>query len=247
MDKRGLSHIEVLLSFLIFMGFVIFSLYFFSPARTSTLVNSSLSYTLREIKENVTVEIESFSVSLELSAYEEDVFVKIDFSEVDGNKNSRIEDVNGIFVESEKEESSGYVRFRIGDVYNSDTGKGFAVFRFSEEYSEGSVTGAILVVEEEEYEIISSEKIEFLSEKKLRDLGDLYLENDQGYNGLISAFNLPERANFEFVIEFEDSGRNIVAERPRPPGVEVFSDLERVEILNINGEIEFADLIVRVW
>ena len=85
MTKRGLTHIEVLLSFLIFMGFVVFALYFFSPFQTSRLVDSSLDYAFREIIKNTTIEIETYSFWFDVSGYESEV-KKIRIENIDSSK-----------------------------------------------------------------------------------------------------------------------------------------------------------------
>ena len=64
MKKRGLSHIEVILSFIIFMGAVGFALYFFSPTNSSRLVDTSLYYVNREISENITVNLKTYSINV---------------------------------------------------------------------------------------------------------------------------------------------------------------------------------------
>ena len=89
MEKRGLSHIEVILSFFIFVSFVLFAIYFFSPSKTSRIVDSSLSYTLDEVKKNISVELESFSVILNSSTQGDDL-ASVEIKGVADNTDNKI-------------------------------------------------------------------------------------------------------------------------------------------------------------
>ena len=61
--------------------------------------------------------------------------------------------------------------------------------------------------------------------------------------------------NFGFKLDFDNGdGEDVIAGEVSgiPKGVEVFSRRERVEVLrkssgNSGGNIEFADLVVRIW
>ena len=60
--KRGISHIEVVLSFLIFAVAVGFALFFFSPANSTRLIETTLDYTFREISDRTGTTLEIYSV-----------------------------------------------------------------------------------------------------------------------------------------------------------------------------------------
>jgi len=66
--KRGISHIEMILSFVIFVSAVGLALYFFSPTDSSRLVESTLGYSLREIGQNTSVTLEGVSIGINHSA-----------------------------------------------------------------------------------------------------------------------------------------------------------------------------------
>lgn len=245
MNKRGISHIEVLLSFLIFIGFVIFALYFFSPIKTSRLIESSLSYAFREIKENASIDIETYSVKLPdtqpIDTTSREISVmSVEIKGVDSNKNVRVEDYSGIEVNSER--AGDIVNFELASFYQ-DQNIHLAIIKFSEDFDPSTQpqddktdTG---------YTIASSKTIRLISDKRITALANDYSSGEANYLKLKDSFNLPNGANFGFSLKFNDI--EIKAERVIPEGVEVFSDVERVEVLRSNGEIEFADLAVRVW
>ncbi len=245
MNERGISHIEVMLSFLIFIGFVVFAFYFFSPAQTSRIVESATSYAFREIIESTSTEVESYYVKMDVSDESSNSeFRKIKIPGIDNMKNVRAENKLGQFVEAWREGASDNINFKADSVHDGNPSEGFAIFRFSEDInpeSPGSGGGGQL--KDNEYSIISSDKIEFVSEKKIRALNASYYDD---YEKLKQQFNMPSSVNFEFSIVL-DSGEEIEAKRERPKGVEVFSNVRRIEVLREDGSVMFADLILRIW
>ena len=65
------------------------------------------------------------------------------------------------------------------------------------------------------------------------------------YFALKEQFNLPGRVNFGFSFEFDN--KTISSEREIPSGLDVFSKVDRVEVLRENGEVEYADFTIKVW
>ena len=242
LNKGGISHIEVMLSFLIFIGFVIFALYFFSPIQTSRLVESSLSYAFREVKINVSVELESYSVSLNLTSVIVDT-IAVNLSNSLVNANVRAENYLETVVPSMRDSNNpNIIYFEWADT-NYGSGKGFVIIKLSEDFEPYSGTVNSTAVDEDLYGIASSNTVKLISEKRILALKDLYIGD---YVSLKERFNLPGRVGFGFGLVFDENDK-IEAQEEVPKGVEVFSDSERVEVLRTNGNIEFADLIVEIW
>jgi len=238
MQKRGISHIEVILSFVIFVTAVGFALFFFSPFNSERLVESSLSYGFREISKNVSVSIETFGVLVNNSGDNlpnNGIGILIEGVNAGGNKNVR--------VEQDEQIVDSRIDGDIVSVANLEEGEIFLFLKIGEGYVSFSPEPEVQTVSEEFYEISSWETEEFISESRFDVLGEAYNSN---YDGLRDDFNLPRRAGFGFAIVFDD-GDKIEAYREVPEGLEVFSKNERVGVLRNNGEIEFADLIVKVW
>jgi len=245
MEKRGLSHIEVILSFFIFVSFVLFAIYFFSPSKTSRIVDSSLSYTLDEVKKNISVELESFSVILNSSTQGDDlasVEIKGVANELD-NKRVRVENSHGVDVNS-TETMGEIVQFEIkGGFYEGAETNGKAIVKFSEDFTSSDAPSGTTFAPVGSYRVVGGEKKKVLSEKKILLLNESYYNN---YDGLKKEFNLPGRTSFGFQIKL-DSGEIIEGKKNIPSSLEVFSRSERMEIIRINGRVEFADLTVKVW
>ena len=97
---------------------------------------------------------------------------------------------------------------------------------------------------EDYFELGTSEFREVISEKRIRELSEVYKTNYQTLKE--DDFNIPSRANFGFSLVFSENDF-IKAERNIPQGLEVFAESRRVEVLREDGMIDFADLIVSVW
>jgi len=234
MKKRGLSHIEAILSFVLFIGFLIFAFFFFSPfGGESRLLGSSMDYAFNEIEDNVTISLESYSVVISSSVGSGIIGVNI--STNIPNPEAKVEDSQGNVISSILSEEV---------VYFEKPGDNFAIVRFSEVFSQGGgSTGDIILTEGENYSISSSDKKDIASEKRFLELGAVY---SQSYFALKEHFNLPNRIDFGFILEFDDVS-GIVASREIPDDLEVISREKRIEVIREDGEIVFADLRILVW
>ena len=231
MLKRGTSHIEFVLAFVLFIGFLIFALMFFNPLDNARVLGSSLEYAFDEVSESLTSELNVFSVSLKnvdpaLNLIRIPVSNEEDF-------NVRVLDANNSELTSRYDFASGHV---IVDRENNN----FIYVLFSEDFNVGGASGGAVV---DTHEISSSDNRKVISEKKAVLLKGSYENN---YEVLKNQMNLPGRIDFSFQLTFND-GSSIIGQKNIPGGLEVESRRERVETIRENGGIEFADLIVKVW
>lgn len=242
MNKRGISHVEIMFSFLIFMGFVLFSLYFFSPFKTGRLIESSLEYGFREIKNYASIDIEIYSVVLNLQPMPAGEVIAIMLPNSLTNANVRAENYLGEAIPSRRDSSNSdifYIKFAEAD-YGG--GKGFASIKISNDFEPYLENVASAAVDEDLYKLASSNSEKVISEKKIIELRNSY--NDD-YEALKKNFNLPNKINFGFSIVFPVD--KVEALKETPKNQEIFSNNERVKVLRTNGGIEFADLIVKIW
>jgi len=227
-DKKGATHIETILAFVIFIGFLGFAFYFFSPFESNRTLDTTLEYVCTEIERNTSVELESYSVVID-EGFESIVRFGIS-SDLLG---VRVEDYDGVKLPA---------KYESGNVVVDRGSNSFLNVIFGEEFTNDEVSGGI-PLPAENYTISSSEKLEVFSESMLLGLSESY--NDD-YVGLGEAFNIPRRVDFDFRVAFDEGGE-VVAEREIPEGLEVTSKVERVEILRTSGEIVFSSLRVKVW
>jgi hypothetical protein len=233
MEKRGLSHVEAVLSFIIFISFLIFAFFFFSPFSGNRVLDSSLDYTFREIDASAKVRIESYSVKIN-TLLQDPLAIPID-TDIE-NPGVRVENNVGNKLDSGFDGSSVHFDSSIED---------FVVIRFSEAFVSGNVVDGN-PLSEDEYTISSSNSEKIFSEEKFLLLSNNY---HNGYEDLKEQFNLPGRVDFGFVLDF-GGGDLIEAVRFIPEELEVIAKQKRIEIIRTEengGGIEFADLIVRIW
>lgn len=249
--KRGISHVEMILSFIIFVAAVGFALYFFSPLNSTRLIESSLTYGFREISNNVSISIETFSVViineddvLEKPPHNNVIGIVINGTEKNENLNVRVENLSGNVLPSKI--GPGFSREKDTIYVGNISGLGdneFVFIKLSEDYEPHESPLGNPPIRPYLYEIASWDSDVVISEKRFLALQQSYLIN---YTGLKKEFNLPNRVNFGFSLVF--SGEDaIVAERTIPGGLEVFSEIKRVKVLREIGNIEFADLTFKVW
>ncbi|MFH1802632.1 MAG: hypothetical protein ABH864_04220 [archaeon] len=239
MEKRGISHIEVILAFVIFIAAVGFGLYFFNTGDSDRVVDATLTYAFREIEGNTTTSVEVYSVDLnKTSILPGTSVIALNFSGVEGM--SQAVNYSGNRLNSSRGGSDGELVFVFSEDWANEE---FLFVMFGEEFYDDSVSA----VEHNEtyYRIGSSEVRKLISEKRFVELNDSYYSN-YGELKKQENFNIPDRADFGFSLVFEE-GDAIVAEREIPDGFEVFSERKRVEVLRTNNEVVFADLIVKVW
>ncbi len=234
MRKRGSSHIEMILSFVIFMIAIGFAFYFFRPGDNSRLVESSFSYLFREIEKNASSEVLTYSIKINNGSFSDKV-IGFNVSGSSLDYHSKVFRTNGDEIESGK---NGEIVFA-----NSPEGWNYTDFVdlvLAEELNDSTYTGTI---NEDYYKISSSLKKDVLSEKKLRRLKIFYENN---YTKIKKQFNIPNRVNFIFDFRFSD-GSEINVEQNVPKNLEVLVQNKRLEMLRESGAIEFGELTIKVW
>jgi hypothetical protein len=233
MKKRGSSHTEMILAFIIFVAAVGLALFLFSPGSAGRDVNTYLTYSFTEIMRKTNVDLEVFSVNISGGLINENQ-IALEIPGVEGN--TRVSTYEGISLASYKAEVSDFVNIDKGS--NNWADIDFVYVYFSDDFDQGSEIVGFHNVSY--YKISTSYEKEVLSEKEFKTLVN---EHNTDYDALKEEFNLKIGIGFSLV--FEDG--EIVAENEIPTGLEVYSDSRRVEVLRESGEIVFADLNVWVW
>lgn len=241
MQKRGLSNIEFILSFVLFVGFVIAALYFFNPVRDVKVLESSKSYVIGELTRNTTIELDSYSVKImpaaDASRSTSEGVIAVNIPGIASAKNVRVEDYYGNKINSSRAGDNVY--------FNIETGKNtvnFTIIKFSEDFIAGNVSGRPLP-DARYYKIASSSTSNVMSEKRLRQMNDIYY-ND--YLLLKKQLGIPTEVDFAFELEFPN-GYKISATRDIPVRAEVFAENNIKEVLREDGTTEFANFMVKIW
>ncbi|MEK6800421.1 MAG: hypothetical protein AABY05_00660 [Nanoarchaeota archaeon] len=240
--KKGIGHIEFILSFILFFSAIGFALYFFNPSNTDRLVDVSLTYLFNEVEKNTTLQIRTFSLKINSTKilnengqnYAGAIFVNL--PEIDLNLKPRVEDINGLKFNSKRSGDFFYISPFQSNWNNVE----FIYLKLSEDFVEDEVNPPNS--ESIYYAVASSVSKKVTSEKRFKNLKESY---DLDYDGLKDRLNMPKRADFSFALIFEDS--KIEVEKEIPTGFEVFSDSKRVEVIREDGSTSFAELNLKVW
>jgi len=226
MHKRGMSGLEFILAFVLFVGFTVAALWIFNPVGSPKTLEYSGEYTLKKIISNTSVGLESYSIAIPVDADKILIYV----SGINSNKGVSAVDYSGQILSSAKS-GGGYC---IG-VNN----KKFVNLYFSEDIISGSDSSC----NSGEYEVASSLNESVISEKRISSLKASYESN---YLELKNQLGIPNEVDFSFSLEFSTNDK-ISAGNVKSFG-EIFSKTERKEVLReSNGIPQFGQLTVKVW
>ena len=121
MSKRGIGHVELVLSFIIFVAALAFALMIFNPANTDKFVETSLTYAFNEILKNTTTELEAVSVKInnETIIADEDVIPPVQIETLDiqipsikSEMKSDVKTDKGAFLESKREDNGDIIHIK---------------------------------------------------------------------------------------------------------------------------------------
>lgn len=237
MEKEGAEHIEVIISYILFIGFLLFIFYFFNPLNSSKLLDSSLPSIMQQVGSSISTDLKTYSISI-LNVEGNDA-VSVDLGEDLTGKGVRVESYSdGSILPSAIDNTK---------VIFKPMGEKFVLVKVSDGFSSIDNLGATGTIYDSSGYFTKSYAgtRSVFSEMKADALAEKYKTN---YEGLRSDFSL-SRNDFTFDITFTNaSGRmDVNGTRFIPNGLEVYSDSKREEILLSNGQTSFADMDVKIW
>lgn len=244
LKKRGMSHVEIILSFVLFIAAVSAGFYFLNPGNAKRIADSSLEYAFREIIKNSSVEVVNFGIKINNEAILEDEsqnqqmieVISINLSRQFTDAKSRVSVLNGEILASKLEGSILNIKAASGGW----SGIEFINVVLSEEFIDDEIPSAELI--ERYYDLASVQNQEVISEAKFSRLVEFY---NSDYYEFKKEFNLPDRANIGFSMKIDD--REIAARREIPEKTEVFSGSKDFIVLKQNEEQSSGTLIISVW
>lgn len=234
MLKRGLEHVEVIIGFSLFIIFLVFGLYFFNPLDTTRVLDSTSDYAMKEVRDNITSQLETYSIVIDSSVSQDIVKFPL----------ARTAPESGVRVEREDGAPLSYFNYD-GLTFTVDRQENrFILVKFGEfnTYAQNVDLGSP-PLQDSEFRIASSDSREVVSEELFIALNQSYTSN---YNELKKYFNLPGRVGFTFFLDFSDQER-IGPLFTLPSDTQVFSKNENVEVVRLDGTSELATLNVFTW
>jgi hypothetical protein len=224
MKRRGMSHIEIILAFLIFVSATTFVLYFFIPTGKS-IIPSSLDLTANQVKINLTTSIQQHSIKIFPPT--QDVSVPIGGLT---NYKSSSYNLEGNRLNSTYLQEKAYIHTEDSDfiylILSTD---------IVEMVPSSNVDGA-------NYELGSTISRDVISQMKFIELNKSYWSE---YDSLKENLKLPKGIDFGIVISSDDI---IYTMKKDPPqNIEVYSKIVRSELLTLDGKLRPVNMEVYVW
>ncbi len=232
--KKGSGQIEIILSFVIFTGFVVFLFAVFPVYRTEKS-SAGLDSAEKSILDNVSVKIDYFTIAINVVLGGEDKCIC--FREtVSGNIIAK--DIDGKIFNAE---------YRSDNVCINGKEYFFQIYAY-----DGFAAGAGVdwtrdckqLAEPGDYTLGLRKNITMVSYDKLAALKQGY---GADYSGLLETFNLPKGENFGFRLVDLKGTEILGAVRSIPQRVEVQARNVPVQAVYSNGEFKFAMLNVLEW
>jgi len=226
MNKKGISHIEMILSFVIFMGFLIFVLSIFQPFKTEEKGDINLDTLEREILDKIVVNVESFSINL--------VSKKDCFYFPYSTDKVAVKDEDGEIVEGY---SSG------GNIFIRSSKQFFYIYS-SNEFIEKSFSGSCNALKETDYSLGLFKTLKMASSIKLEQLQQDYT---QDYENTKKVLEIPASQEFSFSVR-DTLGTNLLGVEKQVPRTEkVLARDVPIQISYPDGNFKYAVLNIRTW
>jgi len=227
MEKKGASHVEIILSFVLFISTVTLALYIFNPLTLSSPIQSSISFVTTELTGNISLDVTTYAIKITPGAQ---TSLGVEISESPSLK-ARVETYSGSKLPYSR--SSNIISF-------NRQGNDLVLIKFSEDFIEDNSI-SLQQLNQSAYEIISSVTENLVSEKRAIELSNAYIKD---YASLKKYLKIT--SDFSFSLTFSPSDK-IIAEKQIPSNIPVLSDIKRKQIIRSSGNTAFADLGLKIW
>lgn len=236
-DKRAVSHIEMAISFAMFVMFVFFLLFYLKPTRSQNISEVMMDAVANGLEKNGTVQLIEIPLTLK-AAVAENCFTLENPYEASS--------INYMFVRDEDEKA---LKFSFsGDDINIEKSREFYYLFFSEDgefESMGLPSPPCMVLNEGDYEYAAAKTYKLFSLPRLEAIKQRY---DYNYLKLKEDFNYPPNYDFAIKITLLATQQSILSmESNKPEKVEVIAREMPIEILQRDGSILRAIVNIQVW
>jgi hypothetical protein len=243
-DKNG-SHVGMMLSFVIFITFIIFVYAAVKPAvKTGEDKRTTMDYIEKKIEENTSVELAS--ISLKISESQNPSTECVNFSNFFPyslvSPNLIIKNESGDVQEAYYNITSDFSGFRL---YRADTNNIFFKVYHSPEFDKlpGNLLEPCTPIDYiSDYNITSTTTREYLFERKMYNLLDYYRNN---YEELKDRFNVPPGTEFGFV--FMQSNGTTIEVGNASENTDVYVRETPVQYIDNEANILSGFINIKVW
>ena len=235
-SKKGVSHLEIILSFIIFLGFLIFLLAIFRPTSFSKDTDSDLNILEESIQSQISTPLAFITLNLNDDVEIQECFF-INY-ELDIINNVIVKNKDGNIVNAETDEENKRI-------YIDSSNEKFFYLYFSEKLEEKEfIKDSCIEIDSSNYHLGLYRNYNLTSYEKLEDLREEY-NND--YENLKNQLGVPTTKEFAFVVR-ETLGNDIIVARKRTEGpVNIISRDVTIQILYNNGTFGYGILNIQTW
>ncbi len=234
-NTKGISHIEVVISFVIFIGFVLFLLLFLKPVRNKEVSYAVLDSVQRGIEAQANTEYSYVSLKIN-EVHAEDFY--LDFLGVGiASPEIIIRNETGDRISGKLEANSLYVK--------GGENEKFYIIYYSPEFKIPDYSPADpVLLEDTEYSIGLLRKNNVLFYSKIYNLNESYY-ND--YENLKTSFRIPASNDFGFIISTASGESIFTSIKKQPPRISIIARDIPSQILNETGDIRYVVVNMQAW
>lgn len=237
LTKRGISHIEVIISFVVFVGFLFFLFAFIKPVRNTEISQTILDLSQQGIEDYTNVNYSYISVKLSDSLVFDG---KLCFAIPISIDNGRIvvKDKKDVEVNSGADESKIYI--------SQDSEKFYTIYASSVFELKGALSDCKDLVKDTDYSLGFLSEYQVLSNESIFQLKERY-DSNEDYISLKRYFKIPDSNNFGFSIRETNGDEIISAMRSPPARISVIARDVPSQLIYKTGEIKFVIMNVQAW
>ena len=241
MLKKGISHIEVILAFVIFISAVVFTLFFFQPEKgMESNVVLQLDDILSEVQKNTSTDVTELGIKLN-GDYQSLSVTLPNYPKMESNA-SAFDNMGNILPSYNIQNGNSYIACAASS--NASSLPSFFYERISPDITLNNANSGICSSSNDTYyQIASVSDRKIVSELKLLEINKTYYQN---YILLKNTFGIGRNQDFSFEIILPD-GNIIGAYSTIPSNVEIFAINKEIEVLRQDGKIQFAEIRMRIW
>ncbi len=232
MKKEGLSHVEIILSFVIFVFSILIALSFIPPFGDSVAAEASAYSVRHSLLNALQIQVERQTIIVHPPIMNKSIAVNVLF-------------VQGKTIHAENESGTILAVERVQDTvrFNWNASMGRVIYLYAGNFSVTPGVSQNVAINEALYSRGAFLRERIISEESMRVFKENY---DRTYAPFKTALNLSQSVDFSFSLIFDDGSR-IDAVRQIPADSQVYSQSTRVHVQRLNGARSFATLEVKVW
>jgi hypothetical protein len=241
MKKRGTSHIEMVLAFVLFIGAVIAVFFIFNPLENKSNQNYPQTYLFNKIFDTLKADVTSYTIIINASAFppsQQARVITLSLGRDVKNQGICIENYSGAILPANK--SGNNVSFS----WHANNGSIIKIYA-SEDINSSYLIPNKPSSDEPNYTISSYNLIEAISENKVNET-ILSYQSSPGYLALKKKLSFYEGVNFAFELIIPGA-ESIKASRKIPKGMAVNSLERSVQIIRNDGGLVYGTLEVQIW